>query len=174
ARRRRDARARRLDESRSGDHARAAAVRAGRGPALRPLHGKGGGSTPDPPADPDERSRHHRARAARDKEPLMKLSKTISTIALVSVLAGAATSALAAATIGQPAPAFSVADTKGKPRTLAEFKGKRVVLEWHNQGCPFVVKHYDSGNMQRLQQKLTGDGVVWLTVISSAEGKQGS
>jgi peroxiredoxin len=103
----------------------------------------------------------------------MTLRKFPLTIALAAVLAPAATSALAAPTVGEPAPGFSVADTKGKTRTLAEFKGKRVVLEWHNQGCPFVVKHYDSGNMQRLQQKLTGDGVVWLTVVSSAEGRQG-
>jgi peroxiredoxin len=103
----------------------------------------------------------------------MTVRKTTLATALAAVLAAAATSVLAAPLVGQPAPDFSVADTKGKTRTLGEFKGKRVVLEWHNQGCPFVVKHYDSGNMQRLQQKLTSDGVVWLTVISSAPGKQG-
>ena len=56
---------------------------------------------------------------------------------------------------------------------LAELKGKYVVLEWHNQSCPFVKKHYESGNMQKLQRELTGKGVVWLSVISSAPGKQG-
>jgi peroxiredoxin len=81
--------------------------------------------------------------------------------------------ATAAPTIGEPAPAFSAVDTHGKTRSLSEFAGKYVVLEWHNQGCPFVVKHYGSGNMQKLQKSLTGQGAVWLTVISSAPGKQG-
>lgn len=71
-----------------------------------------------------------------------------------------------------PAPAFSVKDADGKTRTLAEFKGKTVVLEWVNEGCPYVKKHY-SGNMQGLQQAAAADGVVWLSVVSSAPGKQG-
>jgi peroxiredoxin len=75
--------------------------------------------------------------------------------------------------VGQPAPAFSAVDLDGKTRTLSEFKGKYVVLEWHNQSCPFVKKHYESGNMQKLQQELTGKGAVWLTIISSAPGAQG-
>ncbi|MCC6847388.1 MAG: thioredoxin family protein [Deltaproteobacteria bacterium] len=75
--------------------------------------------------------------------------------------------------LGDPAPAFSATDLDGKTRTLSEFAGRYVVLEWHNQGCPFVKKHYDSGNMQKLQKELTGKGVVWLSVISSAPGKQG-
>ena len=75
--------------------------------------------------------------------------------------------------VGAPAPDFTASDIQGRTRTLSEFKGKYVVLEWHNQGCPFVKKHYDSGNMQQLQKDLTGQGVVWLTVISSAPGKQG-
>src|SRR5258706_1196374 len=77
-------------------------------------------------------------------------------------------------TVGAPALAFTATDLRGQSRTLAEFKGKYVVLEWHNQGCPYVVKHYGSGNMQRLQKELTADGAVWLTVISSAPGKQGN
>jgi len=77
------------------------------------------------------------------------------------------------AKIGAPAPEFSATDIHGQTRRLSEFKGKYVVLEWHNQGCPFVKKHYNSGNMQRLQKELTGEGVTWLTVISSAPGKQG-
>lgn len=81
--------------------------------------------------------------------------------------------AAAAPTVGAAAPAFSVKDTQGKARTLGEFKGKYVVLEWHNQGCPFVKKHYDTGNMQQLQKQVTGEGAVWLTVISSAPDKQG-
>jgi peroxiredoxin len=81
--------------------------------------------------------------------------------------------ALAAPVIGQPAPAFTAKDGDGKPRSLAEFKGKTVVLEWTNEGCPYVQKHYNSGAMQGLQKGATQDGVVWLTLISSAPGKQG-
>jgi peroxiredoxin len=77
------------------------------------------------------------------------------------------------ARVGAQAPDFTATDTQGHERRLSEFQGKMVVLEWHNQGCPFVKKHYGSGNMQRLQKELTGQGVVWLTVISSAPGKQG-
>ncbi|MEH0194871.1 redoxin domain-containing protein [Caulobacter sp. CCNWLY153] len=71
-----------------------------------------------------------------------------------------------------PAPAFTARDIDGKTRSLSEFKGKTVVLEWVNEGCPYVKKHY-SGNMQGLQQAATADGVVWLSVASSAPGKQG-
>lgn len=74
--------------------------------------------------------------------------------------------------LAAPAPAFTAVDIDGKSRSLAEFKGKTVVLEWVNEGCPYVKKHY-SGNMQGLQQAATADGVVWLTVASSAPGKQG-
>lgn len=79
----------------------------------------------------------------------------------------------AAAVVGQPAPAFSLPDTGGVRHSLADFRGRTVVLEWLNHDCPFVRKQYDSGNMQRLQQKHTGNGVVWLSVVSSAPGKQG-
>lgn len=85
----------------------------------------------------------------------------------------AADQASPAAKVGAPAPAFDVTDIQGHEYRLSNLKGKLVVLEWHNQGCPYVGKHYDSGNMQRLQKELTGQGVVWLTVISSAPGKQG-
>ena len=78
-----------------------------------------------------------------------------------------------AAEIGQAAPDFSVKNLKGETVSLADFKDKVVVLEWINYGCPFVKKHYDSGNMPALQEKYTAKGVVWLTVNSSAEGKQG-
>jgi peroxiredoxin len=78
-----------------------------------------------------------------------------------------------ASKVGQPAPAFTATDLHGKQVHLSDFKGKFVVLEWHNQGCPFVKKHYDSGNMQKLQKDLTAKGAVWLTVISSAPGAQG-
>jgi hypothetical protein len=81
--------------------------------------------------------------------------------------------AIASVATGAPAPAFSVVDANGQTRTLAEFSGRTVVLEWTNHGCPYVRKHYDSGNMQALQAEATGDGVVWLQVISSARGEQG-
>jgi len=77
------------------------------------------------------------------------------------------------ASIGAPAPDFQCTDSNGRTRSLAEFKGKAVVLEWTNRECPFVRKHYDAGNMQALQEKYTGEGVVWLSVVSSAPGNQG-
>ena len=76
-------------------------------------------------------------------------------------------------TVGQPAPDFTALDTSGKPVRLADLKGKTVVLEWSNHDCPYVVKHYSSGNMQAIQKDAAKDGVVWLTVISSAAGEQG-
>lgn len=79
----------------------------------------------------------------------------------------------AQAAIGAPAPPFSEPDTTGAVRTLAEFAGRTVVLEWTNKDCPYVRKHYNSGNMQALQRAATADGVVWLTVLSSAPGEQG-
>lgn len=93
--------------------------------------------------------------------------------ALVLSLALAAAPAAAAPSIGQPAPAFQAVDANGRTRALSEFRGKTVVLEWTNNGCPYVGKHYDSGNMQALQREATKAGVVWLTVISSAPGMQG-
>jgi AhpC/TSA family len=78
-----------------------------------------------------------------------------------------------AARIGEPAPAFTATDSNGKSHSLAEYRGKFVVLEWTNRGCPYTQKHYNSGNMQRLQKEWTGRGVIWLTVLSSAPGKQG-
>ena len=77
------------------------------------------------------------------------------------------------ATVGEAAPAFTLTDIQGKHYSLAELKGKFVVLEWVNFGCPFVRKHYDSGNMQKLQKTYTQKGVVWLSICSSAPGKQG-
>src|SRR5688500_776010 len=81
--------------------------------------------------------------------------------------------ALSEPTVGSPAPALTLTDTKGKQHNLADYKGKHVVLEWVNFGCPFVKKHYESGNMQATQKKAVDKGVVWLSVCSSAEGKQG-
>ena len=78
-----------------------------------------------------------------------------------------------AAKVGESAPDFTATDSNGSSHTLSAYRGKFVVLEWHNQGCPYTRKHYDSGNMQRLQKQGTSQGVVWLTVISSAPGRQG-
>jgi peroxiredoxin len=75
--------------------------------------------------------------------------------------------------IGEPAPDFTAVDSAGKSQRLSDYKGKYVVLEWHNQGCPYTKKHYESGNMQHLQKEWTGKGIVWFTVISSAPGTQG-
>jgi alkyl hydroperoxide reductase subunit AhpC len=80
---------------------------------------------------------------------------------------------VAAAKIGGPAPEFTATTSNGKTVRLADYRGKYVVLEWHNNGCPYVGKHYNSGNMQRLQKQWTSRGVVWLTILSSAPGKQG-
>jgi len=80
----------------------------------------------------------------------------------------------ASAIVGQPAPGFTATDSNGKVHRLADFKGKPVVLEWTNPGCPFVRAHYDSGNMPASQSAARSQGAVWLTVNSSAAGKQGS
>ena len=79
----------------------------------------------------------------------------------------------AQARVGDSAPTFTAIDSHGQAQSLDRYRGKFVVLEWHNQGCPFTKKHYASGNMQALQREWTGKGVVWLTVISSAPGEQG-
>src|SRR5258708_34706703 len=75
--------------------------------------------------------------------------------------------------VGSPAPDFTATDSQGQTRSLNQYHGKYVVLEWHNQGCPYTRKHYVSGNMQNLQKEWTAKGVVWFTVISSAPGSQG-
>lgn len=95
--------------------------------------------------------------------------------ALVAGLALACTSitAQAAAEIGQAAPAFTAQGADGKTINLADYKGKTVVLEWTNHDCPFVKKHYDSGNIPSLQKEASAKGIVWLQVISSAPGQQG-
>jgi len=99
--------------------------------------------------------------------------------AMLAALAGlAGVSGTLAATgdelqVGQPAPGFSAADSQGKSRRLEDFRGKTVVLEWTNADCPYTRKHYTSGNMQGLQELAREHGVVWLSVISSAPGKQG-
>jgi hypothetical protein len=92
---------------------------------------------------------------------------------LATLTAGGLDAATPAARVNAPAPEFSATDSSGKTQKLSAYKGKIVVLEWTNNGCPFVAKHYGSGNMQSLQKKYTGQGVIWLTVVSSAPGTQG-
>ena len=74
---------------------------------------------------------------------------------------------------GAPAPAFTAKDIAGREVRLGDYLGKTVILEWTNDGCPFVGKHYTSGNMQSLQKRFTGEGDIWLTIASSAPGEQG-
>ena len=81
--------------------------------------------------------------------------------------------ALAGIATGDAAPAFTLTDTQGKTHSLSDFEGKYVVLEWVSFQCPFVNKHYDSGNMQKLQKEFADKGVVWLSICSSAPGKAG-
>jgi peroxiredoxin len=97
---------------------------------------------------------------------------TISPV-LVALILCAAPLLIAAAKVGETAPAFTATASNGKTYRLADYRGKYVVLEWHNNGCPYVGKHYNSGNMQRLQKQWTARGVVWFTILSSAPGKQG-
>ncbi len=75
--------------------------------------------------------------------------------------------------VGKPAPDFTGTDSKGQSVKLSDLRGKTVVLEWTNHECPYVRKHYGAGNMQKLQADAAKDGVIWLTVISSASGDQG-
>ncbi|MCA9520490.1 MAG: thioredoxin family protein [Myxococcales bacterium] len=79
---------------------------------------------------------------------------------------------IAAPKIGAPAPTFELTDTHGKKHNLEHYKGKYVILEWLNHGCPFVAKHY-KGNMQKLQRYAKSKGIVWFSIVSSAPGKQG-
>lgn len=90
------------------------------------------------------------------------------------VLALLAAPAVAAPVVGKAAPDFDAIDTMGKPVKLSALKGKTVVLEWTNPGCPFVVKHYQPGHMQHLQAEAKTKDVVWISINSSAEGKEGN
>src|ERR1700691_527422 len=92
---------------------------------------------------------------------------------LAAALSIAFASSARAAQVGSPAPDFHGTDSSGKTQSLDEYRGKFVVLEWHNHDCPYTIKHYESGNMQSLQKQWTAKGVVWLTIISSAPGTQG-
>src|SRR3989338_1409562 len=97
----------------------------------------------------------------------------IGVVAVVLAVGVAAASVWAEAKVGEPAPEFSVTDTNGQPQSLTALRGSYVVLEWFNPECPFVKKHYGTGNMQDLQRRYTDRSVVWLSVDSSAPGKQG-
>src|SRR3954466_10328662 len=99
--------------------------------------------------------------------------KTKLLAALVTFAASTALFAADSPPVGTNAPDFSLTDTKGKTHSVSQYKGKYVVLEWFNPDCPFVKKHYGSGNMQKLQEEFTGKGVVWLTVDSNAPGLEG-
>ncbi len=92
---------------------------------------------------------------------------------LTTLLFALAATAGAAPQIGSPAPSFTGIDTRGNSQTLSDYRGKPVILEWTNHDCPYVRKHYSSGNMQRQQQAAIEQGAVWLSIISSAPGKQG-
>ena len=97
------------------------------------------------------------------------MKKTIISLAAF----GVAVAAMAAFATAPSAPEFTLPSSVGKDVSLADFKGKYVVLEWWNYQCPYVVKHYNSGNMQRTQKELMDKGVVWLTIVSSKPGSQG-
>jgi peroxiredoxin len=91
----------------------------------------------------------------------------------VAFVTAACSGEAAALKIDEPAPAFTLSDSNGKTVNLADFKGKIVVLEWHNHDCPFVKKHYESGNIPKLHKAYPAKKVAWLTIITSAKGKQG-
>ena len=94
-------------------------------------------------------------------------------LALFMGLLLAAPAVYAAVETGKPAPNFTLTDTQGKSRSLSDFKNQYVVLEWVNHDCPFVKKHYNSGNMQALQKEYTAKGVIWLSINSSAPNQEG-
>jgi peroxiredoxin len=100
------------------------------------------------------------------------IKKHLSQLTLVTALS-LPSLALAVALPGQPAPDFSETDASGATQALSDYKGQWLVLEWFNKDCPYVRKHYGSGNMQAVQEKYTAQDVKWLAVISSAAGKQG-
>ncbi|MDP3378284.1 MAG: redoxin domain-containing protein [Brevundimonas sp.] len=110
---------------------------------------------------------------------IIRLLATGATLALLAACSPATetpetgSAETAEASAAEMAPTFTLVDAEGVERSLADFRGRTVVLEWTNEGCPYVQKHYEAGAMQALQREATGDGVVWLTIISSAPGQQG-
>ncbi len=99
--------------------------------------------------------------------------RILSLLAMAAVTAALFVGARANPGVGQPAPDFTLTDITGQKHSLSEFKGKTVVLEWVNPECPFVRKHYESGNLPGLQKAATADGIVWLCINSAAPGQQG-
>ena len=102
----------------------------------------------------------------------MALKSLICCAAIAAILS--IVPAFGQARIGEAAPTFTATDSHGQAQSLDKYKGKYVVLEWHNQGCPYVKKHYGAGNMQRLQKDWTARGVAWIKVLSSHGGEQGA
>jgi hypothetical protein len=98
---------------------------------------------------------------------------TMVMLSLLIVIGLSLGNPLSAQEIGEPAPAFTLTDSNGNEHKLSDFRGQVVVLEWLNHECPFVRKFYNAGEMQRMQEMYTDEGIVWLSVISSAPGKQG-
>jgi len=107
------------------------------------------------------------------RKTVTSFSASISIAMAVFVFLFVGLSAGNATRVGDRAPDFTATDSNGRVHKLSEYQDKFVVLEWTNRGCPYTQKHYNSGNMQRLQHEWTSRGVIWLTVISSAPGKQG-
>jgi peroxiredoxin len=103
----------------------------------------------------------------------MNLSSRLPVCAAVAAALLTVCAAAQDVRVGAPAPSFTATDSRGQTQDLGQYRGKFVVLEWHNQDCPYTRKHYLSGNMQALQKEWTAKGVIWFTVISSAPGKQG-
>jgi hypothetical protein len=106
----------------------------------------------------------------------LMLASAVALIAIASavILMPAKDAKAEGAVVGQAAPEFTGTDSNGVSHKLSDFKGKTVVLEWTNPECPYVVKHYSVGNMQKIQSDATKDGVVWISINSSAEGKEGN
>jgi len=104
---------------------------------------------------------------------LFSPARRIVAVACLGLALGAG-AAIAAPQAGKAAPDFTGVDTHGKTHALKDLRGKTVILEWTNNGCPYVQKQYDSGNMQKLQKEAAAKGIVWLTIASSAPGEQGN
>ena len=164
----------RLDQCRSGDHENFETIWPAGCPTLRALSS----GQIDPIVFPElltksivlENSKPSRRRLLRNKFMKTKLLLT----ALNSLSSPLSFRRRTRRRSEAPRRIFRSTDSKGKTHSLADYKGKYVVLEWFNPECPFVKKHYGSGNMQKLQQEFTGKGVVWLTIDSSAPGKEGN
>ena len=105
--------------------------------------------------------------------PTIAMTATLLAGAALSIDRATAIGPTAEAKPGAPAPVFSAPDIGGRTISLGDYAGKIVILEWTNDGCPFVGKHYNSGNMQALQRRYTSEGDVWLTIASSALGEEG-